>query len=95
MSDGLKMWERGRAIEGAVAFRREEEMWSGPEAVLDGRLDIREMINYSVHKELGHVGGRKMGGVGLKGGAELLKQEEKNELRQSALSESDEWVLFW
>ena len=31
-----------------------------------------------------------MGGVGLKGGAELLKHEEKKELRQSALSESDE-----
>ena len=35
------------------------------------------MIDFSVHKELGHVGGGKMGGVGLKGGAELLKHEEK------------------
>ena len=78
-------------IEGAVAFRREEEMSSGPEAVFDGRLDIRDMIVSSVHRnELGHVGGGKMGGVGLKAGAELLKYEEKKELRQSALSDSDE-----
>ena len=27
------MWERGRAIEGVVAFRREEEVSSGLEAV--------------------------------------------------------------
>ena len=31
-----------------------------------------DMIVFSVHRnELGHVGGGKMGGVGLKGGAKL------------------------
>ena len=68
------MWEKRRAIdhEEAVAFRR--EMSSGLEAVFDGRLDIREMIDSLVHKkELGHIGGGKMGGAG----AELY------ELRQS------------
>ena len=43
MIDRLKMWERGREIEGAVAFRREEEMSSGPEAAFDGRLGMRDM----------------------------------------------------
>ena len=80
--DRLKMWEKRRAIEGAVAFRR-EEMSSGLEAVFDGRLDIREMIDSLVHKkELGHIGGGKMGGAGT----------ELYELRQSALL--DEWVCL-
>ena len=49
------------------------------------------MIVSSVHRnELGYVGGGKMGGVRLNGGAELLKHEDKKELRQSALSELDE-----
>ena len=57
MIDRLKMWERGRAIERVVAFRREEmsismiaikkiivskkKMSSWLETVFDGRLDMR------------------------------------------------------
>ena len=42
----------GKAIEGAVAFKRGEEMSSGLEAVFDGRLDIRDMIVSSVHRDM-------------------------------------------
>lgn len=36
-----------------------------------------------------------MGRTVLIRGAELLKHEEKNKLRQSTFSKSDEWILAW
>ena len=33
----LKMWQRGEAMEEEVVFSIQEEMPSGPEAVLEGR----------------------------------------------------------
>ena len=56
---------------------------------MDGRLEMRDIIWSSVQrKELGQEEG-EIGGMGESGGAAELKHEEKKELRQSALSESD------
>ena len=46
----LKMWERGREIEKAAAFKRKEDISSGPGAVLDGRLEMRERMVSSVQR---------------------------------------------
>ena len=46
----MKMWEREREIEEAVAFKRKEDIPSGPEAVLGGRLEMRERIISSVQR---------------------------------------------
>ena len=37
----LNMWQRGEAIDADVALSIHDEMPSGPEAVLDGSLEIR------------------------------------------------------
>ena len=51
---------------------------------------MRDIIWSSVQrKELGQVEEGEIGGMGESGGAAELKHEEKKELRQSALSESD------
>ena len=65
-------------------------MPSGPEAVLDGRLEMRERISFSEHKSsLGQEERGVEGGRGERGGTEVFKQDEKKELRHSALSRLD------
>ena len=67
-----------------------EQMPSGPEAVLEGRREMREIISPSEQRSLVGQGGREVKeGSGDSGGVDLLKQEEKKELRQWALSELD------
>ena len=61
---------RGRAIEVAVALSIRMEMESGPDADLEGREEMREMIDSSEQRNSsGHRGGGEIGGVGLRGGA--------------------------
>ena len=86
----LKMWLRGAAIEWAVDLSIQEEMPSGPEEVLEGRFEMREIVSLSEHRrEEGQEGGIGKGGTGGRGGEARLKQEEKKELRHWALSEFD------
>ena len=62
-------------------------MPSGPDAVLEGRFEMRVIISLSEHsREVGHVGGSGNGGMEEGGGVEVLKQDEKKELRHCALS---------
>ena len=69
---------RGCAIEVAVALSIRMEMESGPDADLEGREEMREMIDSSEQRNSsGHRGGGEIGGVGLRGGAVELKQEAK------------------
>ena len=86
----MKIWERGREIEEAVAFKRKEDIPSGPEAVLGGRLEMRERMVSSVQRSDSGQKGDNKGGKGSRGGAFELKQEVKNELRHSAFSLSEE-----
>ena len=68
----------------------QEEMPSGPEEVLGGRFEMREIMSLSVHRSgLGLGMGSESGGMGERGGAEELKHDEKKELRHCALSEFD------
>ena len=47
------------------------------------------IVSSEQSKESGHRGGGEKGGIGLRGEAELLKHEEKNELRHSAFSQAE------
>ena len=68
----------------------QEEMPSGPEEVLGGRFEMREIMSISEHRNgLGLGRGSESGGMRERGGAEELKHDEKKELRHCALSEFD------
>ena len=92
----LNMWQRGEAIDADVALSIHDEMPSGPEAVLDGSWEIRWRMPFSEQRSSAGQGkGGEEGGMGERGGAEELKQEEKKELRHWALSRSDSmWEPF-
>ena len=62
---GSNMWQSGEAIDA------EDEMPSGPEAVLDGRWEIRQRMPFSVQRSLSGQGkGGEEVGMGERGGAE-------------------------
>ena len=66
------------AIDAEVALSIQDEMPSGPEAVLDGSWEIRQRMPFSVQRSSSGQGkGGEEGGTGERGGAEELKQEEK------------------
>ena len=46
----LNIWQRGVAMEQAVALSIQEEMPSGPEEVLGGRFERREIMSLSEHR---------------------------------------------
>ena len=74
----LNMWQSGEAIDAEVALSIQDEMPSGPEAVLDGSWEIRQRMPFSVQRSSSGQGkGGEEGGMGERGGAEELKQEEK------------------
>ena len=81
-------WEEsGEVIDAEVTLSIQDEMPSGPEAVLDGSWEIRQRMPFSVQRSSSRQGkGGEEGGMGERGGAEVLKQEE---LRHWALSRSD------
>ena len=86
----LNMWQRGVAMERAVAFSIQEEMPSGPDVVLEGRFEMRVTMSLSEHKsEVGQERGSENGGMGERGGVEVLKHDAKKELRHWALSVFD------
>ena len=77
-------------METAVDFSIQDDMPSGPEAVLEGRQERRLTTRSSVQRsELGQGSGGVEGGRGDSGEADELKHELKKELRQEALSRSD------
>ena len=77
-------------METAVDFSIQDEMPSGPEAVLEGRRERRLTTRSSLQRsELGKGSGGVEGGRGDNGEADELKHELKKELRQKALSRSD------
>ena len=91
--DKLKMRRRGLAMEEAVARSIHEEMPSGLEAVLAGRVEISETMSSSEQRsELGQGEGKEVGGMGERVGAEELKQVENKWLRHQASSKSDSAV---
>ena len=55
------------------------------------------IVSSEQRKESGHWGGGVIGGIWLRGEAELLKHEEKNELRHPAFSRSEvkDLLLSW
>lgn len=84
----LKIWQRGVAMEWAVDLSIQAEIPSGPDAVLEGRFKIRVIMSLLEHsREVGQVGGSGSGGMGEGGGVEVLKHDEKKELRHWVLSE--------
>ena len=57
---------------------------------MEGRFEIREIMSLSEHNRgLGQEEGRESGGMGEGGGVEVLKHEEKKELRHLAFSALD------
>ena len=55
------------------------DIWSGPVAVTEGRLEIREMMFFSEQRSsVGHFELVEKGGVRGNGSAAIFKHSEKN-----------------
>ena len=65
----LNLWQSGEAIGAEVALSIQDEMLSGPEAVLDGSCKIRQRMPFSVQ--------RSSSGEGRRGWPIFYKRQEE------------------